>query len=273
MSVLSVYVEGIGLWSPQLANFAALQTALTGATPVPPPARPAATRLPPNERRRAPASVLLAVEVADQAVTMSDHDPATLACVFASSYGDQPITDYMCATLASAPGELSPIRFHNSVHNAAVGYWTIATGCHAPSTAVAAQHSSFGAGLLEAASMVWAERQPVLLVCSDTTCDEPLREVTRCYQPFGCALVLTPQAGPTTLARLQLQLNTEVTESPLAPPLADWPIDNHSVAGLLLMTALAQGNGSCQLVAATKLGLRIQVDAIDSKLTVRESVG
>ena len=26
---------------------------------------------------------------------------------------------------------MSPTRFHNSVHNAAVGYWTIATGCHA----------------------------------------------------------------------------------------------------------------------------------------------
>ena len=273
MSVLSVYVEGIGLWSPQLADFTALQTTLAGATPPPPPARPAAALLPSNERRRAPASVLLAVEVAGQAVAMSGHDPATLACVFASSHGDQPITDYMCATLARAPNELSPIRFHNSVHNAAVGYWTIATGCHAPSTAVAAQRASFGAGLLEAVSMALAERRAVLLVCSDTAADEPLREVTHCNQPFGCALVLTTQAGPATLARLQIQLNADVTESPLAQPLADWRIDNPSAAGLPLIAALAQGTGRCQLTTAAKLGLHVQVDGIDKKSTDMESTG
>jgi 3-oxoacyl-(acyl-carrier-protein) synthase len=154
MSALAVHVEGVGLWTPQLADFAALRALLAGATPPTPPPRPAAATLPPNERRRAPEGVLLAIEVAGQAVAMSGRDASTLACVFASSHGDQSITDYMSATLAQAPTELSPIRFHNSVHNAAVGYWTIATGCHAPSTAVCAQHASFGAGLLEAVSQV-----------------------------------------------------------------------------------------------------------------------
>ena len=31
MSVLRIYVEGIGLWSPQLANFTALRDVLAGA--------------------------------------------------------------------------------------------------------------------------------------------------------------------------------------------------------------------------------------------------
>ncbi len=83
MTALQVYIEGIGLWSPQLANFEALRTVLAGGTPEPPPPRPAALTLPPNERRRAPESVLLAVEVAGQAVAMSGCSPATLACVFA----------------------------------------------------------------------------------------------------------------------------------------------------------------------------------------------
>ena len=42
MSGLRVYVEGVGLWSTQLANFAALQTLLAGQAPEPPGARPAA---------------------------------------------------------------------------------------------------------------------------------------------------------------------------------------------------------------------------------------
>jgi len=258
----SVFVEGIGLWSPQLADFAGLRSLLAGSTPAPPAARPAAATLPPNERRRAPESVLLAVEVAAQAVAMSGRDAATLACVFASSHGDQPITDYMCATLAQAPAELSPIRFHNSVHNAAVGYWTIATGCHAPSTAVAAQRASFGAGLLEAVSQVLAEQRAVLLVCSDTGGSGPLNEVTGCRQPFGCALVLAPEPGPSTLARLDLQLAAAGAETPLVEPLAGWRAGNPSAAALPLLAMLAGGPGRCTLNAATSLGLRIDTENV-----------
>ena len=63
------------------------------------------------------------------------RDPATLPSVFTSAHGDLAVNDYMCATLATQPTAISPTRFHNSVHNAAAGYWTIATGCHAASSA------------------------------------------------------------------------------------------------------------------------------------------
>jgi hypothetical protein len=254
MNTLRVHVEGVGLWSPQLADFAALRALLAGATPPAPPPRPAAATLPSNERRRAPESVLLAVEAAGQAVAMSGRDAAALACVFASAHGDQAITDYMCATLAQAPTELSPIRFHNSVHNAAVGYWTIATGCHAPSTAICAQRVSFGAALLEAASQVLAEQRPVLLVCSDTAGSGALGEVTGCAQAFGCALVLAPQAGPATLARLRLTLTTAAASSTLDEPLAGWRQANPSAAALPLLARLALGDGSCHVEAAAQPG-------------------
>lgn len=262
MNTLRVHVEGVGLWSPQLADFAALRMRLAGAVPPAPPPRPAAATLPPNERRRAPESVLLAVEVAGQAVAMSGRDAAALACVFASAHGDQAITDYMCATLAQAPTELSPIRFHNSVHNAAVGYWTIATGCHAPSTAICAQRASFGAALLEAASQALAEQRPVLLVCSDTAGSGPLGEVTGCAQAFGCALVLAPQAGPATLARLALQLGGAPADMPLPEPLHGWRAGNPSAASLPLLALLANTGGHCELAIAATLGLRIDMENV-----------
>ncbi|MEO8998008.1 MAG: beta-ketoacyl synthase chain length factor [Rhodanobacter sp.] len=263
MSALCVYVEGIGLWSPQLGSFAALKTLLGGSTPEPPQGRPAAATLPPNERRRAPESVLLAIEVAGQAVAMSSRDFATLACVFASSHGDQVITDYMCTTLAQAPSELSPTRFHNSVHNAPVGYWTIATGCHAPSTAVAAQRASFGAGLLEAVSQVLTEQRAVLLVCSDTAGTEPLLEVTGCTQSFGCALVLAPEPGAATMARMQLTLTPPHTISSLPQPLLGWFEANASAAALPLLAGLVEARARCQLDAAAKLGLQIDMERVD----------
>lgn len=262
MSALRIYVEGVGLWSPQLADFAALRSLLGGTTPAPPPGRPGAATLPPNERRRAPESVQLAIEVAGQAVAMSGRDAATLACVFASSHGDQPITDYLCATLAQTPAELSPIRFHNSVHNAPVGYWTIATGCHAPSTAVAAQRASFGAGLLEAASQVLTAQRAVLLVCSDTAGSGPLGEITDCRLPFGCALVLAPERSGATLARLDLQPTPARPDSALEEPLAGWRAGNPSAASLPLLAALVRSRGRCQLAAAATLGLQIDMEKV-----------
>ncbi len=264
MSTLRVYVEGVGLWSPQLADFAALKTLLDGTVPEPPPARPAAATLPPNERRRAPESVLLAIEVAGQAVAMSGRDAAALACVFASSHGDQPVTDYMCATLAQAPLEMSPTRFHNSVHNAAVGYWTIATGCHQPSTAIAAMRASFGAGLLEAVTQVIADQRPVLLVGSDTRGSGPLAEVTDCVQPFGSALVLAPEATASTLAVIELELTGALPITVPEPPLAAWCQHNASAPALPLLALLVHGSGRCQLDAAPLLGLQIEVAQVDA---------
>ena len=263
MSNLRVYLEGVGLWSPQLGSFADLQQLLDGRPYAAPGARPAASVLPPNERRRAPESVLLAAEVAGQAVAMSGRDPATLACVFSSSHGDQTITDYMCATLAQAPQELSPTRFHNSVHNAPAGYWTIATGCHAPSTAVCAQRMSFGAGLLEAASQVLADRRPVLLVCSDTGGSGPLLEMTGCLESFGCALVLAPEWSTAAQARLDLALEpASISTTPLREPLAGWQAANASAAGLGLLAVLAKGHGSCQLLAADTLALNVKLEQL-----------
>lgn len=262
MSGLTVHVEGVGLWSPQLADFAALRSTLQGQAPTPPPGRPPATMLPANERRRAPESVLLAAEVAGQAVAMSGRDAATLACVFASSHGDQPIMDYMCAILASAPGELSPTRFHNSVHNAPAGYWTIATGCHAPSSAVCAQRASFGAGLLEAASLALADARPVLLVCSDTAGSGPLAEVTASAAPFGCALVLSPQPGASTLGRLALHLCPgSIDHAPIASTVpAEWEASSPSAVALPLLALLAQGVGHCRLMASSSLGMEVHLE-------------
>jgi hypothetical protein len=263
MNALTLYVEGVGLWSPQLGGLADLRAVLAGAAPANPSPRPPATMLPANERRRAPQSVLLAVEVAGQAVAMSGRDASTLACVFASSHGDQGITDYMCATLASTPTELSPTRFHNSVHNAPAGYWTIATGCHAPSSAVCAHHASFGAGLLEAACMVLADARPVLLVCADTAGSGPLWEVTGCTAPFASALVLAPQPrGPSTLGRLALHLcPASIGDASTLPALpAAWMASNPSARALPLLALLAQGTGQCRLMTADALGMDVHLE-------------
>jgi hypothetical protein len=262
MSELAVHVEGVGLWSPALAGFDALRARLAGAEPPPPAAAPPALALPATERRRASTSVRIAVEAAAQAVAMSGLDAATLACVFASAFGDLATTDELCATLARAPGELSPTRFHLSVHNAPAGYWTIAGGCRAPSSAVCAGPASAGAGLLEAAVLACAEARPVLLVCSDIAGRGPLGEIAGCRHDFGAALVLAPAPGARTLARLQLALADPSCTAP--SPAIDCTgdmADNPSAAILPLLAPLATGrSGEIVLAAAGGLALRVRVE-------------
>ena len=66
-----------------------------------------------------------------------------------SSDGDGEIVHRLCTALASPAAEVSPTDFHNSVHNAATGYWSIGAHSSAPSTALCAYDGSFAAGLLE----------------------------------------------------------------------------------------------------------------------------
>src|SRR5690606_42046368 len=122
----------------------------------------------PNERRRAPDSVALALEVALAACTAAGRDPARLPSVFAPTHGDLGITDYICTSLAADARALSPTRFHNSVHNAAAGYWTIGTCCHAPATAISSLDAHFAQRLLEALVRLQSGPDAVPMVLPDS---------------------------------------------------------------------------------------------------------
>jgi len=136
-----VDVVGLGVWSESFSNWEEFCHVLGGGSAETGRAlKPQA--IAPNERRRAPLSVKMAVEVMDQACRMAALEPATVATVFASALGDMQITEYMCRTLADAPQAISPTRFHNSVHNAATGYWSIATQSRCPSSAVSGYSNS-----------------------------------------------------------------------------------------------------------------------------------
>jgi hypothetical protein len=191
---LGLGVSGIAFWAPRMPGWALAREVLLGlseplGTPLP---RVAPALLAPTERRRAPDTVAIALEVAARACEMAGIAPRSLPSVFASTHGDLPINDYMCATLASTPALISPTKFHNSVHNAAAGYWTIGTGCTEASTALTAWGQTFANGLLEAAVQCLADDTPVLLVAYDVGSRGPIAAVTRSEGLLAAALVLTP---------------------------------------------------------------------------------
>ncbi len=197
--------------------------------------RPQPMLLPPNERRRAPDTVALAVEVAQAACVNAGQDSAQLPTVFASTYGDLAITDYMCGTLAKAPTMLSPTRFHNSVHNAAAGYWSIATGCRQPYCALGAGAYTFAAGLFAAALQVCADATDVLLVAYDIDARGPLAQVTHSRGMLGVALVL---GASHELHRSRLQLTLRSDAHGGGALAAGAPAANAMAACLPLIAAL-----------------------------------
>ena len=83
MSALRAGIAGIGFWGNGLPSWNdALAFVRDGTLPENAPAKPSPQLLAPNERRRAPESVAVALEVALAACTASGRDPATLPSVF-----------------------------------------------------------------------------------------------------------------------------------------------------------------------------------------------
>ncbi len=204
---LSARIESIAFWANGLPSWeAACAFLASGALPeavLPGSAasKPSPQLLAPNERRRAPESVAVALEVALAACVAAGRDPATLPSVFTSTHGDLSITDYMCATLTGDPRMISPTKFHNSVHNAAAGYWTIGAGCMQAANAISAYDASFAEGLIDALAQLAEGAEAVLLVGYDTGATGPLRSVHACSGLLGGALILAredaahPSAG------------------------------------------------------------------------------
>lgn len=260
-AVPAVGVRGIGVWTPAAPSWPALQALLAGIAPEPEMA-PSARILAAGERRRAPLSVRLAVEVAAQAVQASGLAAATLPTVFASAYGDSTITDELARTLASAPTQVSPTRFTHSVLNAAAGHWSMAVGCHAASSAVCAGESTFAAGLLEATLQVVDSGHPLLFVASDIATIGALVDVAPAALSFACALVLAPASDPAP--RLRLRTRSAIARESLPRQLqaAAWYKQNPCARSLTLLEALARGTPSrLRLALAPALTLDIEIEA------------
>jgi hypothetical protein len=205
-----LYLDGIGFWATGLPDWPAARAAFLGepTSRSGDARRPSPALLPPAERRRAPDSVVLALEVAAQAIAQSGMNPADVPTVFASAHGDTAITDYMCSTLVEQPALISPTKFHNSVHNAAAGYWTIGARCTAPSSALTAFDCSFAAGFVEAATQSAADACPVLLVGYDIEASGALASVTTSRGLLAVALVLSPMASKRTVATIAWTLQS-----------------------------------------------------------------
>lgn len=207
--MIRVGIEAIGLAAPGLADWPQTRRVLTGETPYEPAELPPyqPQLLPPNERRRATPAVRQAFRAAEQAT--AGRDVRALATVFAGSDADMAILHRICGAVAGAQKLVSPTDFHNSVHNAAAGYWGIAAGATAPSTTLAGYDGSFALGLFEAALQSAIEEQASLLVAFDVPAPAPLLQARPLGCAASCALWLQPSEQPAAFGHVLLSLCDE----------------------------------------------------------------
>ena len=206
---MKIFVHGVGVLGPGIENWESCRKLFKELCPyddsVTPDPMPSI--LPPNELRRSSDVVRWSLHVAQEAAQQSQLDPKTMATVFASSGGEVGILHKICQSLDSTVPMVSPTLFHQSVHNAAAGYWSIASGSQRPSTSLACYDSSFGGGLLEAATLLSAKQEEcVLFVAYDIPAPFPLHETRPIIAPFAMAFVLSKQAAPNGLAMLDITL-------------------------------------------------------------------
>ncbi len=232
-----LYVRGLALWMP---GFASLDAFLEGA-PDEAARDPACAWVPQRLLRGSSRLTRMFGEVAEQAVRAAGADPHGVQSVYTSSYGEIETMVLLLDTIFRGDGQLSPMRFKNSVHNAGSGLASIGQGNAAFSTALAAGARSFEAGVLEALALANEAGGDVVVSSADDVIPAPLDALDG-REGLAVGLVFSAEPGEAPLARVAaiealeepIELPRAVFGRALAPRLAQ----NPSAAALPLFEAI-----------------------------------
>ncbi len=258
----TAFLEAVGLVAPGMPVWEQARELLSGRRSPQVPlafAPPQPQLLPPNERRRAPLSVLTALQAAEDAMARTAVAVATAPSVFASSDAEMAIVHRISSALAEPARIVSPTDFHNSVHNAASGYFGIAARATQPVTTLSAFDGSFAAGLRESFALLADGEPAVLLVLYDVPPPVPLYEKRPIETACGIALMLTASAIPTSVARLSLH---EASDESVLAEAAIETLRRGNPAARALPVLAAVARGGEQLIGVrtengSLLGVRV----------------
>ena len=258
VSLLSVGLVAPGLSSWRQSTAMLREEAAYQPEPLP-PLKPAILK--PSERRRTTDTIKLALAAAGDALDQAPWQKRLLS-VFACSEGDLNIVHQICHALTQDGRPVSPTQFHNSVHNAAAGYGSIATGHQQASTSISGQQGTFAAGLLEAAVQTISEEMPVLLVVYDHPAPFPLNEIVNIGEPFAVSLLLSSR-NDSSAHIAELAVKTTHDDSVEVMPEARMEamrLANPAGRALPLLQALARKKQTCvKLPYLPNLGLMVDI--------------
>lgn len=262
-----VWLTGIAIWSPGYASARAFAAGL---------ADPSVTDcdnpwVPSRLGRGSSRLTRMLGEVAARACAHAGADPKFVATVYGSGYGEIETMLALLETIFAGDGQLSPMRFKNSVHNAASGLCAIGTGNTGFSTAIAAGDRSFEASMIEALLLLGERGGEVVVSVADDALPEPLaRQCAR--QPLAVGLCLSSERpGSGAIASLgdlrrreeAVPLRTSFVDRRLDPALATNPAA-HALP--LLEAAIRKRPGSVPLAmgAPRPFSLELRPDVRDA---------
>ena len=219
-----LYANAIGFAAPGIESAATLFAHFDGADwSRAEDWMPISQRLPRRQALRLSESTQLAIMVAEQ---IAGAVPQDAAWVFASSVGEGQTLAEILTALSQPEIMVQPLRFQNSVHNAAQGQWSIVAQATGPATSIAAYDHSVGAGLLKAMMQAAIENVAVGLVVFDAPMPPPLHEKRRFDLPMAAAMALSPEPRPESRWALDIEVIARAAPSDLgrinaAPGLLD----------------------------------------------------
>jgi hypothetical protein len=177
----------------------------------------------------------MAAEIASQAAEDAGADMRALPVVMGSAYGEIRCALDMMRSFGGDIGLPSPTLFHNSVHNTAAAYLSMATGNRSFSTTVAAGLETPAMALLESLAFLGCRRGRVLLLLLDEPVPLPFA-LDPPYPPAGVGLVLASDRGPAAKMSIAVPRRSPGTLPRLPAPLAGHPI----AGGIALAMAVAR---------------------------------
>ncbi len=199
---IELAVERWTAWAPGLEDVDSWRAWADGTKAIEGSASPDLGFVEPMLRRRMSRQTRMTLKVAN---TCLNGDPTTPAFVFCSRYGEVHRSHEILAGLAK--GEtVSPMAFSTSVHNTSAGFYSIATGDTAPSTALASGETTLENAFVEAWCLLRdATAEKALLVYHD----EPLPPIlgklpTSVHHSAAFALLLRLPGTPEHRPRLAL---------------------------------------------------------------------
>lgn len=190
--MLTVRLRALAAWAPGLDDEEAWRAWARAPEALSVDGLPDVRFLPPMLRRRCTPLARAMLRVAFAACP--EDERGAVRTVFASRHGELR-ESFPLFELVAAGQPLSPTRFTHTVHNAQAALFSIAAGNRCASSALAGEHDTFGAGIVE--SLCHLEREPersTLLVMGEVPVAELVHGLTG-EPPWSFALALLLSSG------------------------------------------------------------------------------
>lgn len=192
-----LYITGVSLWAPGFPSLAAFMQGTHDAA-----IDDASCAWVPSRLLRGSSRLTrMFGEAAAQACAAAGRDPKEIATVYTSSYGEIETMVLLLDVIFRGDGQLSPMRFKNSVHNAASGLGSIGQVNTAFSTALAAGARSVEAGVLEALGLANERGGDVVVSVADDAIPPPLGALDA-REGLSVGVVISADPGTDPLARI-----------------------------------------------------------------------